>query len=114
MLLIPKWISFEGPLDYTQTNINEQVWVPSAPVHFFLPSCQVVMGEPMLALSSSLARLLQLWYFLPFVAAFVAAIQANQLLLSVGTVILLIAVVVQRFRLRRHIFADVFLVIVLA
>ena len=68
----------------------------------------------MLALSSSLARLLQLWYFLPFVAAFVAAIQANQLLLSVGTVILFIAVVVQCFLLRRHIFSDVLFVVILA
>ena len=92
MLLIPKWISFEGPLDYTQTNINEQVWVPSAPVHFFLPSCQVVMGEPMLALSSSLARLLQLWYFLPFVGG--SAIQTDELLLGTVGLILFIAVVV--------------------
>ena len=64
----------------------------------------------MLALSSSLARLLQLWYFLPFVAA----IQANQFLLSVGTVILFIAIVVQCFLLWRHIFSDVLLVVILA
>ena len=42
----------------------------------------------------SLARLLQLWYFLPF-GSVVSAIEADQLLIGwIGLVILLVAVVV--------------------
>lgn len=58
---------------------------------------------------SSFARLLQLWYFL----SFVSTVEADQLLLSaVGSLILLVAIVVQRVLLRRHIFSDILLIVV--
>jgi hypothetical protein len=58
----------------------------------------------------SLARFLQLWHFL----LFASTVEADQLLLGavIVVVILLITVVVERVLLRRHVFADVLLVIV--
>ena len=61
----------------------------------------------------SLARLLQLWYFLPFVGSLISVVEADQLLISwVGLFVLLVTVVVERVLLRGHIFANVLLIVV--
>jgi len=61
----------------------------------------------------SLARLLQLWYFLPLLG--ITTVQADEVLSGrVAGLIFLIAVVVEGLLLLRWIFADIFLVIVAA
>jgi len=72
---------------------------------FILQSCQA--GTHIV----SLAWLLQLWYFLPFVGS---AVKADELLIgSIGRIILFIAIVVERVLLLVRFFADIFLIFII-